>query len=420
MLPRWACAATVGRPVLALLLPCVPAWADEAATAAFIPSNMSQLLSPGSLRHSPGVRVGSFILQSSANAAIVYDDNVYATPEAGEADASLSVDAAVSAVSNWSNHALEFYASGGANFYSNLDSENSSFGNVGIAGRVDIVRGFYVKAFGNFSRAVEPRGSGESFQPLLEPIETETSSAGILVHKHFNRLWGELGVTMSEAEFFDARVALGTIDQSFRNGTQQEASVRLGYDVSPKTALFVEGFYDIRDYEDDRVDGEGFKFGTGVRYELTRVTSAEAAIGHRFFGPGTATFTEIESWYFRSQLRWDVSPLMTIAVVGSRDVGAPSQDGTGSNRINTEIGVRGDYAIKRNVTLFAGLGRGSVEYVDTGRNDEYLKIAAGAEYLFQPWLSLWSHYSHTDYSANTTPTIDYTKSVFSVGVRARY
>jgi hypothetical protein len=111
---------------------------------------------------------------------------------------------------------------------------------------------------------------------------------------------------------------------------------------------------------------------------------------------------------------------MTVAMVGSRDVGSPSQDGVGSNRINSEIGVRADYAIRRDVTLNAGAAYGAVEYVDSGRDDDYYRLAFGGEYLFRPALSLWADFSYLDYSSNATPVIDYDKSVVSAGVKARY
>lgn len=388
--------------------------------SSYLPSNVSDLLAPGSRRYSPGIRAGSFIVLPEASTSLIFDDNVFASPSNAESDFYTNIDARVGVVSNWSRHALELYAGGGGNFYSDFDSENTGYGGVGIAGRLDIQRGFYVKAYGDYHYGFEARGSGESFQNFLEPVETQSIGGGVLVHKQFNRLWGEVGGTVRDEEFFDAKVLLGTIDQSFRNGTAYEATARIGYEVSPKTSLFAEASYDTREYEDGRVDADGYKVGAGFRYELTRITSAEAAIGYRSHDPNSPTFEQIDDWYYRAQLRWDVSPLMTVAIVGSRDVGSPSQDGAGSNRINTEIGIRGDYAIKRDVTLNAAFAFGAAEYIDSGRDDDYYRLAAGADYWFRPWLSFWANYSYLDYESNVTPTIDYDKSVVSVGLRAQY
>lgn len=389
-------------------------------SSSYLPSNVSALLAPGSRRFVPGIRVGSFILLPEASSSIVYDDNVFASPTNSEGDFYTNLDARVGVVSNWSRHALELYAGGGGKFYNDFDSENVGYGNVGIAGRLDIQRDFYVKAYGQYAYGYEERGSGESFQNFLEPVEKQTLGAGVLVHKRFNRLWGEIEGTVSDEDFFDARTALGEIDQSFRNGTAYEVSARIGYEISPKTSVFVENSYDTREFEDSRVDGDGYKVGAGFRYELTRITSAEAAIGYRHYDPSQANFDGIDDWYYRAKLRWDATPLLTVALVGSRDVGSPSQDGAGSNRINTEVGLRADYAWRRDVTLNAGLAFGAAEYVDSGRDDDYYRLTAGADYWFRPWLSFWANYSYLDYESDVVPTIDYDKSVVSVGVRAQY
>lgn len=411
-----------GIAALAVLLGPDIAEAQESAvgTSVYLPTNTSALLAPGSRRYSPGIRMGSFLVLPEASASLVYDDNVFATPRDTDSDVYTNVDARVGVVSNWSRHALEFYAGGGGNFYSDFTSENVGYGDVGIAGRLDIQRGFYVKAFGEYHYGFEARGSGESFQNFLEPVETQTVAGGVLAHKQFNRLWGEVGGVIRDEEFFDAKTVLGEIDQSFRDGTVSEGTARLGYEVSPRTSLFAEASYDTRDYEDSRVDGEGYKVGVGARYELTRITSAEAAIGYRYYDPDSAAFDEIDDWYYRAQLRWDVSPLITVALVGSRDVGSPSQDGAGSNRVNSEIGTRVDYAFRRDVTLNAGLAFGAAEYIDSGRDDQYVRVAAGADYWFRPWLSFWANYSYLDYDSDVSPTIDYDKSVVSVGFRTQY
>lgn len=400
----------------------VPAAAQETPAGAsnYLPTNVSGLLAPGSRRYSPGIRAGSFIVVPEASATLVFDDNVFATPTNTKSDFYTNVDARVGVISNWSRHALELYAGGGGNFYNDYDSENTGYANVGIAGRLDIQRNFYVKAFGGYEYGYEARGSGESFQNFLEPIKTQTLGGGVLVHKGFNRLWGEVSGTVRDEEFFDAKVLMGEIDQSFRNGTAYEATARLGYEISPKTSVFAETSYDTREYEDARMDGEGYKVGAGFRYELTRITSAEAAIGFRSYEPDLATLKSIDDWYYRAQLRWDVSPLLTVALVGSRDVGSPSQYATGSNRINTEIGVRADYAWRRDVAFNAGLAYGNADYVDGSRDDDYFRATAGVDYLFRPWLTVWANYSYLDYESNIVPTIDYDKSVFSVGLKTQY
>jgi hypothetical protein len=387
------------------------------------PSSMSELLAPGSRRYASGIRMGSFTVLPEIGASIVYDDNAFATPSDKKSDVYTNVDARVGAVSNWSRHALEMYVGGGGNIYSDLSSESVGYAEAGIAGRLDVYRDFWLSAYADYTFGFEPRGSGESFQVFEEPIETQTVKSGVVAHKQFNRLWGEIAGSLRREEFFDAKLNVGgvntNVDQSFRDGTVDDVSGRVGYEFSPKTSVFLEGGYQWRNYEDDRFGGEGHTALVGLRHELTRLVNSEIAIGYMNMNDDGALH-DIDTWTYRAQLSYEVTPLMTVALVGARDLTSPSQFNTNSNRIYSDVGIRGDYAIRRDVSLMAGAGYGRLEYIDTNQNDDYVRLTTGADYLLRPWLSLWANYAYVDYESNAAPTIDYNKSVVSVGVQARY
>ncbi len=395
----------------------------DAGSAGPPPETASALLDLGSRTYAPGVRMGSFVILPSISAAASYDDNVFAAPDDGRGDWYLRLDSELRAVSNWSRHALELYAGGNGFVYDEFTSENRGEARAGASGVLEIQHDLWARAFAKYAFGYEPRGTGESFADYEKPIQRQTFDGGVLVHKEFNRLWLELGGQAKHEDYEDARLAtpagIVLVDQDFRDGDVYEGLVRAGYELSAKTSFFVEGSYNRRDYQDAAFDSEGFRALGGVRYEFTRLVRGEAAVGY-LHQDGENGRDGIDAVSYRGQILWEPSPLMTVALLGSRDVSSPSQISGGSNRLVSEIGGRADYAIWRDLTLSGGVAYSWVDYVDIDRRDDTVRILAGAEYQLNPVVSLFANDNYTTYDSDAVPNVDYDKNVVMMGVRARY
>jgi hypothetical protein len=394
-----------------------PTEAAVPSDVSYVPSNVNELLAPGSRRYMPGVRMGTFVAIPIADASVTYDDNVFSKSDK-TGDFITNVNAGAGLMSNWSRHALEVYAGGGGSFYSEYDTENQVHGTVGIAGLIDIQRGLWVKASTRYSLAYEPRGYGESTLNFDEPIQTQTAEGNLLIHKEFNRLWFETAGSARRSEYGDGSIDGVEVDQSFRNGTIYDAVGRTGYEFSPKMSLFVEGNVNTRDFTDRSFEGDGYKALVGFRREITRILYGEVAAGNMHFHSAT-NLRDVDTWTYRGQLRWDATPLIMLSLIGSRDLGTPTDVAGDSNVIETDFGARADYAFRRDITLMAGSGYGWSDYVDIGRLDNHLKMMTGAEYQFRPRLSLWGNYTFTRFETDASNE-DYNKNVMMLGLRARY
>lgn len=393
--------------------------APSAPSFGALPASVDSLLTTGSRRLAPGIRMGSFIVNPSAEASVSYDDNVFATKTNRQKDSVTNIDAGVAAVSNWSRHALELYAGGGGLFYADNTSEDRGYFNAGVSGQLDVTRDLYLTSYAKYAFGYEPRGSGESFIGFQKPIEKQTVEGGGTIHKSFNRIWVETGVSARHEEYGNGKLASGaTVDQSFRNGTSTQVVGRVGYELSPKTSAFVEGAWNNRDYNSSRFNAEGYSASVGVRYEFTRLVKGEAAVGYMNYN-ASSNLNDVGTWSYRGQLVWLATPLMQVALVGSRDLGSPSAISTGSNRVTSDIGVRADYAWRRDVTFSAGIAYQNVDYVDIDRNDDYIRLLFGAEYQWSTALSVFANYSFTDL-LSTDSTVEYDRNSVMVGLRARY
>src|SRR5256885_4888001 len=89
-----------------------------------------------------GVRVGSFLLFPEIEADESFNDNIYASSNATGKTASFvqGLKPSLKLNSDWSNHMLNFFATGSFAFYSADSSQNYQDFSVGADGRFDISR----------------------------------------------------------------------------------------------------------------------------------------------------------------------------------------------------------------------------------------------------------------------------------------
>jgi hypothetical protein len=360
------------------------------------------------------------LLLPTVAASVGYDDNVFAANRNRQDDFVFRIEPEVRLVSQWSRHHLELAAGGRGDFYQDFTSENH--GQVYAAGNtvVDVRHDLKVLSHFNYTFGHEARGTGESFRRFDDLIEYQSSDGGVFVNKTFNRLWVQLGGALRQADYEDTSLAGTVIDQDFRDGTISEAIGTVGYEVSPRTSLFAELAHNWRDYRGAAFDSEGYRVLAGVSYELTRLMRGEIAAGYLSQHFESSVRDDISTYTYRGQLVWEPTPLIRMILVGRRDVGPPSHFPGTSSRIDSEAGVRIDYAVRRNLTLSGLAAYSWVDLVGLGRKDSGLKFQASAQYTFDPTWSLWLEHTHTEFDGDAVPERDRANDLLMANVKARF
>ena len=201
--------------------------------------------------------------------------------------------------------------------------------------------------------------------------------------------------------------------------TITEAVNRTGYEVSPKTSLFVETAYGWRDYEDTTFNNQGYRILGGVQMEASRVLRGEVSGGWMSYsGEGAGNVGSVDAYSYRARVFWEPTTLILVAITGGREVGVSAEGGK-SLTVTSDLGVRVDYELLRNLILTGRFGYQFTDYLGSSRRDELWKAEFLAEYLMSRTWSLVSSYAFTDFDS-TTADLDYSKHVVFLGVRARY
>jgi hypothetical protein len=218
----------------------------------------------------------------------------------------------------------------------------------------------------------------------------------------------------------DAKLHGVVIDQSYRSGTASQLVAKAGYEVSGKTAVFVEGDYDWRSYGSAAFSGDGYRLLGGMKYEFTSLIRGEIAGGFLHEDFDAFKSSSVDTYTYRAQLLWSPTPLVTVALLGNRDLGTPSAYITGSNVVTSTAGTRVDYAFRRDLTFFGVVTYGASDYVDLKRTDTWWQTGGGAAYQFNPDWALVLSYDHMSYAANAIPNVDYDRDRVTLGIRTRY
>ena len=366
-----------------------------------------------------GGRVGSFAILPSAIVSGVYDGNVFATSRGRQDDYVLDMRPEIVARSGWSRHLLEFRMGGQILEFDRFSSENQANFFAGANGHYEIASDMRVVAFTNYAHSHEARGTGNSFELFDKPIAYDRVEGGALLHKTFNRLWTEVGGSARADTYQNTTLNGVVVDQQYRNVTVTEAVNRTGYEVSPKTSLFVETAYGWRDYEDTTFDNQGYRVLGGVQMEASRILRGEVSGGWMSYsGEGAANVGSVDTYSYRARVFWEPTTLILVAITGGRDVGVSAEGGK-SLTVTSDLGVRVDYELLRNLILTGRFGYQFTDYLGSSRRDELRKAEFLTEYLMSRTWSLVGSYAFTDFDS-TTADLDYSKHVVSLGVRARY
>ncbi|GAM96402.1 outer membrane protein [alpha proteobacterium U9-1i] len=357
-----------------------------------------------------GRRIGGFTLQAGVNLFAGTNDNVFATETNEQDDMEFSVNPYGSLDSNWSRHALSFSAGANFNRFQDFDSENTESSYIGTYGRLDVGRDSNVSASLRLANETEPRTAPDA-GGLAEPVEYQRREAQIGAEHTINRfrLSGVIGTNDTDYD------GLG---QSFRDRTENYVGGRVAVAVSPRLQVLGDVRFDEREYDSaPALNSDGRTIAAGVRMNLTGLLSGEVTVGQF---EREYLNDKVDGVAFAGNVQWFATPITTVTLRGRRDVEETGASGA-ATYIASDMGVRVDHELRRNIILSGGIGRIQREYeAPTDREDEATYADIGVEYLLNRRVALETRYDRFDNSSDGLDRDrDFEVNRFTVGVKIR-
>jgi hypothetical protein len=361
-----------------------------------------------------GIRLGSFVLHPELGIEEQYNSNIFATETDEEADFITSFTPRLLLRSDWRRHQVTLRVGADAGFYADNGSEDYVDYLAGVEGRLDITGDSYLAGSADYRHLHEDRGSPDDADGD-EPTELDAALLAAAYVQRFGRINLEVAGSFEGLDFYDVDSSAGTINNDDRDRLEAEGALRVGYEFMPDVEAFVEGTYNIRDY-DDAVDDAGFNrdsdgFGAaaGVTVDFGGVTFGDFYVGYRqqdYEDPAFETVSGIDAG---ATLTWNVTPLTTVVAGVERSIQETTTAGAAGS-VATEFSVEADHELLRNLIL--GLdGRYMMrDYEGIDREDDYFAVGADARYMMNRNMYLSAGYEFRNRDS-TLPGEDYDQHI---------
>ena len=364
--------------------------------------NVSVMQRPREGYQAVGLRAGAFMAYPKLSLGVENNDNIYATDGRETEDLIWRVAPELSIASDWSRHSLNAYARASLLRYQDFDTENSEDLSLGASAQLDLQRNSYISLGADWADLVEPRTSPNAAVGALAPTEYETTAARVGISHELNRLRLSGGYSFKGFDYEDGRNRLGAaISQQYRDRDEHTLTARADYAVSPATALFVELNRNSRDYRLDRPavtlvrDSEGTQALVGSNFEVGAAARGEIAVGYFSQEYDDPTIRDVDGFGARAQVEWFPTPLTTITLTGSRTI-EESAALNSAAFTSSNVGVKVDHELMRNVIITGQLAQGTDEYQGVTREDDRFNAGLSATYLLNRNVGLTVAYNHMD------------------------
>lgn len=373
-----------------------------------------------------GIRAGAFRIFPSTDASISYNDNVYATDGDTKSDFVAVVGPSIGVQSDFSRHfvGLEVFSRVGRYF----EETKEDYWDYGVdgTGRLDITRNNNLTGTFNVSRLHDARDDPEDDATIAEsvrPVRFMNYDANLAYNHLFNRITFRVTGDFNRRDY---RQGAGTADQNERDRDVYTGLVRVGYNLSPRINTFVEGLY-TEDHFDARLDSAGLEqdsHGWGARGGVD-VNFTDLLFGEAFAGVRQQSYEESEfdtetGFNFGVNLTWLPTLLTTVTLTGGSDFQPTSNDDSSSN-YETEVGLRIDHELLRNVLIGAEAGYVRNDYENTDRTDNRFDAGADITYLINRHFSVGAAYnfSKRDADGDDAGDNEFDRNLFTLRVTAQ-
>jgi hypothetical protein len=346
-----------------------------------------------------GQKAGGFTLYPRVTVDLEHNDNIYAVATGETDDTIWRVKPEMAVRSDWSRHALGFFAGGNVIRYSDNGTEDAEEYTLSANGRIDIARGSNITGSVQTQQLIEPRSAPTAPTASGKPVEYNLTQGNVALTKEFNRLRliGRL-----EAKDFDYKdvpnvAGTGIVDQDFRDREEVYYGGKAEYAVSPDTAFYVSATGNKRSYDTNVVSNDrssdGYVVGVGANFDVSELVRGDIQLGYMKQSYDVAGFKGIDGFSALGRLEWFPTQLTTLGLNGSRTIEesvAPGSPGFISNNIGASI----DHELLRNVLLSAAASYGKDAYEQIDRDDKRTNLSATATYLVNRRVGLFLTYSY--------------------------
>jgi hypothetical protein len=368
-----------------------------------------------------GIRVGSFILKPSVDAAAGFDSNV---PRSATASSSsfYTIAPELQTKSDWERHEFRSTLRGSYSGYPDLPSFNRpSFESI-LDGRIDVTRQTRIELQDRFQFATETPGSPNFQTDSKKPTPYTTFGGTVGLFHQFNRLEIGAKVAIDRTRYEDSELNDGTIvNNNDRDYTSHSVELRGSYEWAPGVKPFVAVTADKRLYDlaEDRFginrDSRGLTPRVGSTFELGRLVTGQFSVGYTKRDYDDPQLEGVSGIVADASLVWAATALTKATFTASSTVYESTQPNV-SGVLTRDFGIKVDHALREWLIGTVKFGYGIDEYVGSPQVDNRFTLGAGLTYKMNRNVQ-WKGEVRREQRTSNVKGQDYTANIFLLGVR---
>lgn len=369
-----------------------------------------------------GIRAGSFIVYPSMSGQFAYDDNIYARKTNVKGDFIAVFHPIVRVLSNWSQHALDLTVEAIGSFHGRFGSENTTDFAFAADGRVDVLRDTTVSPRLAFAQRTEARGGATDPGNAARPTNYSVLDVAAAFERRVSQLWGNFTAAWSSYSYDPVRLNNGTTrSNKDREYNRWAADMRVGYDLTPDTALYLRAAYNDVDYGlkppavTENRDSSGFEIGLGADLRITQPLHGNLFVGYRqqsFVKP----LHDISGMVYSADILWEATRLTQVRLFGESTIEQPNFTGT-SGIVEQSIGLGVRHMLLPNIRAGFQAAYVSDMFRGANRTDHGWDLDLRLDYLMNRTMGFGFGYRRQSRNSSNS-LFDFNRDVYFAELRA--
>ena len=358
-----------------------------------------------------GIRAGGFLIYPSVTVGSSYDTNVFATKDDTKDDFIFNFLPQVVVRSNFPRHAIAWTTEADiARYVTETDEDYEDFGTA-LTGRLDITRSNRLTAGAAFARGHDSRDDPEDpgVDVTDKPLKYYDFGGDLGFQQDFNRVnFGLLG-NFDRRDYTDG-------DEGDRDRDLFGGRLRAGYFVSPRINAFVQGGFrrEVRDQDSGR-DNNVYSASVGTEIDFTGLLFGEVNAGWSLQEFDESDVDSENGFTYGANLTWNPTGLTSVRLDGE---GGFQPSDVGSSRLESEIGLRIDHELLRNLLIGGEVRYSRDDFQDANRVDNRIDVGPSITYFVNRNFSVGANYVFTKRDSDDSDR-EFDRNVITLRVTAQ-
>lgn len=377
-----------------------------------------------SARAQDGFKLGSFQVLPTVEVKESFNDNIYNERGTGVSDNITTIQPAVAFNSNFEQHALNFLATGNFGIYGSNSQDDFSDYAFATDGRFDAGASTSFLAGVRYDRLHEDRGSRNNTSGNA-PIEYSLTTLNVGGAHAFGDKLRLRGTLVHSIYDYDAQSRQGgtSVSQDFRDRTQTEPTLRLGYQLNPNWEIFSRGSINSRDYDQTtdtsgrRRSSKGHNVVAGLGLTLPGLLAGEAYVGNMAQNYDDARLKDVNTLAYGASINWVPITRMSITLNANRSIDETTTLAA-SSTVTSSVGIYADIDVMRDLILRPEYSFANSAYNGIAQDDDTNTFGIGLVYSLSTRVYVGGGYKHTERDSNVN-TSDYKQNVYFLRLGAK-